>query len=249
MDGAGTTLAERVSNPAPPRHGDGYDIGVKFGLLDRKLTGSVSWFETARANDFRQTDSDRTDAGPRNLDADPNNNVTWFEYGGKRLSRGVDLELIWQPIKAYSAVFTYGWLPTAEITENPSIALVTLPDGRRVLDPNAANLPGSRSPNAPENKFSLWNRYVFPSGSRLGGLGLGLGLSYTSDVALGNMQSDRRRADSYFLARTSLDYSFKVYGKNLRTSLTASNLFDEGFYRGSSRGEPFALTFRGTYSF
>eukprot|EP01034_Spumella_vulgaris_P005259 gene5259-6715_t len=88
VEGNGTTQAERNSQPSPPREGDGFDLGVKFNLLGSKLVGSLSYFQTGRKNDFRSTDVDLTNDDPRNNDANANNNVTWFEYGGERLSKG-----------------------------------------------------------------------------------------------------------------------------------------------------------------
>lgn len=250
VTGPGATVEEQLNNPPPSKDGNGYDIGVKFGLLDRKLTGSVSWFETDRENDFRTKDVDRTNADPRNLDADPDNDVTWFDYGGRRLSRGIDFEAIWQPTQNYTAVFGWGWLAKAEITENSSLLKTFQPvaGGAKIQDPNAANFPGLQSPNSPRQKFSIWNRYKFQEG-RAKGLMLGLGVSYTASTPLGNRQSDQRVVPEYYLVRTTISYPFKVYNRTLEAMIIVSNLFDEEYYRNNFRGEPRQVSLRAAYSF
>jgi outer membrane receptor protein involved in Fe transport len=247
VNGAGATQAEKDANIHPPVTGVGYDVGFKFGLLERTLVGQFTAFETARVNDaaFRTTDIARTEADPRNKDADTNNNVTWSVPGGERLSRGFELELSWQPTKHYSAIFTAGWLPVARVTENNAIPFVTTIDGRRIRDPNQGNYVGQRSPNSPKNTLSLWNHYKLP-GTRWGA---GLGANYVSDVEIPNLSSYKVTAPAYVNVRAGLDYTMPVQKGELRLSLLVNNVLNEKYFISFYRGEPLSLTFRAAYRY
>jgi outer membrane receptor protein involved in Fe transport len=247
ITGAGATQAEKNDNMHPPVTGVGYDVGLKFGLLNRKLVGQLSAFEISRVNDaaFRSTDLERTNSDPRNNDADQNNNVTWQMPGGERLSRGMELELSWQPNKSYSAIFTAGWLPVAEVTENPAIPLITTVDGRKIPDPNQGNYVGQRSPNSPENTFSIWNHYKFAGTN----WGVGLGANYVSDVEIPNLSSYHVTVPSYVNVRAGIDYTRKLKKGEIRVGLTINNLLDEQYYISFYRGEPFAANLRMDYKF
>ncbi len=240
IDGLGAqsdVRADRSANPSPAREGEGFDIGVKFGLLEGRLSGSIAYYETIRRNDFRITDEVRTEQDPRNLDADPSNNVRWYLFGGERTSRGVDVELTYQPTANLGLIFAYGYLPTAEISANPSIT-----------NPNQPNQVGTRSLNSPEHKVSLWTRYAFNEGA-FNGLSLGAGVSHVDQVSISTFASDRAYAPSYTLARFSVDYTFDWAGQKIGAGIVVANAFDKEYHRGVYRGSPREVTARLRMSF
>lgn len=242
ISGRGATQNELIGNTAPSVLGRGYDLGVKFSVTD-KLTGSLSYFNLVRDNDFRTEDVSKTNADPRNNDADPNNDVVWWVYGGERLSRGADLQVNWQPTKNYQGLVTVGWLPIAKITQNPLQAVpVTLGDGTVGIDPNVDNAVGLRQQFAPVLKFATWNEYTFTSGA-LKGVSGGLGLVYSSKVALTANRTTPQYAPGYTIFRLSAAYSFRAFGQQLRAQLIVSNLTNKRFYRGFARGEPRSFMF------
>lgn len=247
VNGNGATQAEKDANVHPPVTGVGYDLGIKFGLFDRKLVGQLSAFETNRINDlaFRATDLGRTNSDPRNNDADQNNNVTWSIPGGERLSRGMELEMTFQPNKNYSALITAGWLPVARVEENESIPFVTTLDGRRIRDPNQANYVGQRSANAPKYTFAVWNHYKFP-GTRWGA---GIGGNYVSEVVIPQQSSYKVTVPSYVNLRAGIDYTQPLSRGELRLSAHVNNLLNEKYFISFYRAEPIALTFRAEYQF
>jgi len=65
--------AEQAANPVPNDKGTGKEAGLKFEFFDRKLTGSVGWFQLTRGN-ILVTDNGRNAADPRNIgtEVDPN---------------------------------------------------------------------------------------------------------------------------------------------------------------------------------
>lgn len=243
VEGNGTTVDERQAEPAPPKEGSGWDIGAKFAFFNRKLIGTLTVFETSRINDFRSTDQLKTDNDPRNLDAVTTNNVTWFNYGGERLTRGVETELMYQPNPNYVLVASSSYLPVAKIVNNPGIARIALANGTLILNPQSANQVGARSTGAAKYKASLWNRYRFSSG-RLNRLGLGLGIAYVDEVRLSTDPTIAGIAPAYVVGRAAVDYSVKVGKRNFELSLIVTNLFDERYYRGIFRESPRTFTLR-----
>ncbi|HRE80051.1 MAG TPA: TonB-dependent receptor plug domain-containing protein [Opitutaceae bacterium] len=243
VEGAGTTVEERLADPAPPRTGRGWDIGAKYSLLDQKLLGTFTLFETIRVNDFRTVDSLRTDNDPRNLDAITTNNVTWYTYGGERYSKGVEAEITYQPNRQYVIVAMVSWMPVAKIVANPSLANLTLLNGTVIKNPQSANQVGQRSSGSPEYKASFWNRYRFDTGT-LSGLSLGYGISYQEEVFVSTDPTIAVKAPSYTVSRAAIEYPFKIGRQNVNASLIISNLFDQRFYRGLMRAEPRVITLR-----
>ncbi len=248
VEGAGTTPEERQADPAPPREGKGWDIGAKFAFADRKLTGTLTVFQTSRLNDFRTADQLRTDNDPRNQDASTTNNVTWYLYGGERLTRGLETELMYQPTRNYVLVTSFSYLPVAKIVDNPGIPKIALSDGTLIPNPQTANQVGARSTGAAKYKASLWNRYRFSSGS-LNKFGLGFGLAYVDEVMLSTDPTIAGTAPSYIVGRAALDYSVRLFERNVDLSLIVTNLFDERYYRGIFREAPRAFTLRASTDF
>ncbi|MCX6941891.1 MAG: hypothetical protein NTX09_14340 [Verrucomicrobia bacterium] len=248
VEGNGTTVDERAAEPAPPREGQGWDIGAKFAFANRTLTGTFTVFETNRLNDFRTTDQLKTDNDSRNLDAITTNNVTWYTYGGERLTRGLETELMYQPSRNYVVVASFSYLPVAKIVDNPGIAKIALLNGTLVPNPQSANQVGARSSGSARYKTSLWNRYRFSAGP-FNKLGLGLGLAYVDKVRLSTDPTIAGDAPAYVVGRAAIDYSLKLANRNVDLSLIVTNLFDERYYRGIFRESPRTFTLRASTEF
>ncbi len=232
------TLAEQAKYPAPPSWGGGYDIGIKFSA-GSNLSLSLAYFRLARHNDFATTDTARTNADPRNNDADATNDVKWRTAGGTRLSQGVDLQVNYKLSKNAQGLVTFGWLPVAKITENPTQQnnLVTLSDGSIGIDPNVDNAVGLRQANAPVYKVATFNSYRIESGS-LKNLTIGAGFIYTSSVAVTTNRTTPVYAPGFGTVRLTLSYPVKIFGTKVDTQLVGSNIFDRKYFRSSQRGEP-----------
>jgi hypothetical protein len=91
--------AEQADNPVPNALGQGKEAGLKFELFQRKLTGSIGWFELANGN-FIVIDNDRNAADPRNIgtEVDPNpataNPGRRLQVSWNRPIDGIGLELM-----------------------------------------------------------------------------------------------------------------------------------------------------------
>jgi hypothetical protein len=119
--------AEQAANPAPNALGKGKEAGLKFELFNRKLTGSIGWFELVNGS-IIVTDNDRNGADPRNIgtEVDPNPatadpgrrlQVSWSRAIEGNTTEGVETDLVWTPIPNYSMVFAASHLFVNKITD------------------------------------------------------------------------------------------------------------------------------------
>jgi len=80
-------------NPFKPFQGEGWDIGMKFELMDGKLSGSLAVFDIIRENIPRR-DPDRDN----------------FQYqGGEENSQGMEIELFYNPSPSLEVVVGYSY--------------------------------------------------------------------------------------------------------------------------------------------
>lgn len=133
-----------------------------------------------------------------------------FENIGTGTSNGFELEVNYNPIKDLSVRAGYSFAHT-EIQENK---------GDIAPNPNA----GKRLPFAPQHLVHSWLSYE-ASATKLKGLGVGLGVNYTSDNYTTN--ENTIKLDAYYLLDAALWYRFNKY--ELKFNL--NNLTDQFYYR------------------
>lgn len=133
-----------------------------------------------------------------------------FENIGTGTSNGFEFEVNYNPIKDLSVRAGYSFAYT-EIQENK---------GDIASNPNA----GNRLPFAPQHLVHSWLSYE-ASATKLKGLGVGLGVNYTSDNYTTN--ANTIKLDAYYLLDAALWYRFNKY--ELKFNL--NNLTNQFYYR------------------
>jgi iron complex outermembrane recepter protein len=141
-----------------------------------------------------------------------------FENIGSGTSNGFELDLSYNPIQDLSFRAGYSFAHT-EIQENK---------GDIAPNPNA----GNRLPFAPQHLVHSWLSYE-ASTSLLKGLGLGMGVNYTSDNYTNN--ANTLKLDAYYLLDAALWYRFNRY----EIKLNVNNLTDQFYYRDAIFGNQF----------
>lgn len=157
-----------------------------------------------------------------------------FENIGTGTSNGFELEVNYNPIKDLSVRAGYSFAHT-EIQENK---------GDIAPNPNA----GKRLPFAPQHLVHSWLSYE-ASATKLKGLGVGLGVNYTSDNYTTN--ANTIKLDAYYLLDAALWYRFKNY----ELKFNVNNLTDQFYYRDAIFGNQvfvgpsrnFMLTFKADF--
>lgn len=210
----------------PNREGVSNETGVKLDFFDRKITGTLSYFDTTDKNRavtdssaFNINTRDLNGNGPRDPGFDPNNLAANTSRGdtvavGEYNAKGWDGEIILSPGHGFQATFS-----------------ATLVDAKVVDDPNPS-LIGSRQGGFAKRSYATVLSYRFPSG-RLKGLGIGGGYRYSSDRYLSRVRQNPSVVGSPFVdywrpSGQSLaffsKYAFKFGGRDAWVQFNADNL-------------------------
>lgn len=177
-----------------PEKANQWETGVKYNLLEGKITGSISYYDILVRNIVR---------------ADVNNPLLNIQDGEQR-SKGVELELLANPVR--------GWTLIAGYAHNNSR-----------FEKADADVQGRRpSAAGPADAVNFWTNYTFTS-TNLKGFGLGLSANYVGEV-----ESISLNPDGVLLvpAYTLLGAHFTYEAKKWKAGLRVSNLTDEKYWMG-----------------
>ena len=214
VSGPGMTDAERTEFNEPNR-GKGFDIGFKASTEDGRISGAVTFYQAERAEGYvRNTALEAAD--PRNQDASTANDVQIRQFGGQVVSRGIELDGVFNLTPNYTFTVSYSYMPTAEI-KSPSNPSVIPRVGIRV--------------KAPEHEYSMWHRYSFRQDA-LKGLTIGAGLRGETEKPKNNDPTQQNlRMEGWTVVDLMARYEMKGF-KNLPMSLTlnVSNALDKDYW-------------------
>lgn len=178
-----------------PIIGISHEIGIKFDLWDRKISGAISIYEIERdgvvlANTFGNARYPRSDADDINVDQD------WLAQGRgnsgdlglkQDISRGVDMQVfLTNIIQGLQSVVNfsyndyewerfYGWSFVRKEGSGETAEFIF-----EELDNSDTINPNRKYNDTPEFSFRVWNKYVFGDGP-LDGLSIGLGFNWTDE--------------------------------------------------------------------
>ncbi|MGE9313467.1 TonB-dependent siderophore receptor [Niabella sp. CJ426] len=178
-----------------PQYGNQLEGGVKFDLFNTKLAGSVSVY------DISVTNSTRTEL----IDG----RSFTFQDGTQR-SRGIEAEVIANPITGMNIVAGYGFNENRYRNASPAL------QGKNVVF-------------SPKNIGNLWVSYSIPE-SKLRGLGFGAGVNYVGDSWYDAANSFK--VPGYTLLSGSVFYDAQRY----RFALKGNNLSNERYW--NNNGTP-----------
>ncbi len=230
------TPAEMAANPSPNDIGQGKEIGLKFDLIENKLTGSIGWFNLTRGNvlvaDTTKNGADLRNAGTE-VDTNPatanpgvRQRVAWLTPIDGNTTEGFETDLVWTPTRNYSVVLGASHLTTNEITVSKPLG--TDPTSNR----NYLVLNGRPLDLAPNDTLRVFQRYEFTEGA-LKGASIGLGVRHQSEFW---PQSSNSSWGVVFPAFTvcdlTLGYATKIKGRNVSFLLNVNNTFDSLYQEG-----------------
>jgi outer membrane receptor protein involved in Fe transport len=234
--------------------GKNSEVGVKVGLWDNKLVGTVSLFRVERQNravddNQRQFDEPLNWTGPNNTGT-YNRLVRWYSASATQRTEGAEFEMIWTPMRNYQAVASGAWMWQAKTMSDPSLDIVANTPAATIIARNITF--GNRLAYAPEYRLNLYNKYTFTEnfvGGYGRGLSVGLGARYASEIIISNDQNFNASrggvtAGDYVVFETSIGYPIDVFGYKFHSTLHVSNLFDKEYSEGN-----FALAPPRSYTF
>lgn len=163
------------------------EAGIKTELFEKKLSFTASYYRI-------------------NIDNATRTNQELFTIqDGKQLSKGLDLELISQPLPGLNILAGYAY------NDNRIV--------RAALD---AEIDGNKAGNAPENVANLWASYTFQN--QLKGLGFGVGMNYVDKMYKDS--GNKFFIPSYTLVNAVVFYNRQAWGIQLK----ANNIFNEKYW-------------------
>ncbi|MCF3110637.1 TonB-dependent receptor [Niabella sp. CC-SYL272] len=178
-----------------PQYGNQLEGGVKFDLFNTKLAGSVSIYDICVTNSTRTQLVD-------------GKNFT-FQDGTQR-SRGVEAEIIANPVPGMNIVAGYGFNENRYRNASPAL------QGKNVIF-------------SPKNIGNLWVSYSIPE-HKAKGLGFGAGVNYVGDSWYDAANSFK--VPGYTLLSASVFYDVTRY----RFALKGNNLSNERYW--NNNGSP-----------
>lgn len=230
------TPAEQAANPAPNDIGTGKEMGLKFELFDRKLTGSVGWFQLTRGN-ILVNDSVRSGADPRNQGTEVDNNpatadpgvrarVSWLRPIEGNISEGFETDLVWTPTPNYSLVLGASHLTKNEITVDRPLTNDPL------LLRDYLLLNGRPLELAPDDMIRVFQRYLFTAGA-LKGASVGVGVRYQSSFQPQSSNSAwGLEFPGYTVGDLVLGYDTRLWGRNVAFTLNVDNVTNSTYIEG-----------------
>ena len=223
--------------------GTNMEVGVKVALFDSKLVGTMSVYRVRRENrvlddNLRQFDEPLNYLAP-GKSGGFNRIVRWYSASATEENEGAEFEAVWTPKRNYQAVVSGSWMWRSETLADPSLALTpTSTVAQRIQNEITF---GSRLINAPEFRFTLFNKYTFDQnfiGEYGRGFSVGGGVRYSSEMNIQNnvnMWTARGglAAGDYVVFDAVLSYPFEVMGYKLSATLNVNNVTDKDYLEGN----------------
>nr|WP_226904950.1 TonB-dependent receptor [Pedobacter schmidteae] len=193
------TQPDGSSGTFKPQQANQFEAGVKMELFEGKLSFTASAYDISVKN---MTRSEQITVGGTNY------NIT--VQNGTQKSKGVELELITNPIEGLNIIAGYSY------NDSKLVKATTQTEGRR---------PPSAGPALLMNS---WISYAIPHGE-LKGLGLGTGINYIGEHKTSNtLTTGVFTLPSYIMATATVFYDKPQY----RLGVKVDNLADEKYFAG-----------------
>ncbi|MFI2744513.1 TonB-dependent siderophore receptor [Zhouia sp. PK063] len=204
MDGF-RNIAPDVSDPAnpidyEPEHATQWEGGIKTDLFQKHVNFTLSYYDITVRNIVRTV---------------PNNdNIGGFNsvQDGTKQSKGLEAELIANPLRGWNIVAGYGYNDSKYTKASEDVQ-------------------GNRPYSTPKNSINFWTSYKLQTGV-LHGLGLGFGGNSVSDAFLDD--ANTFTIPAYTILHTTIFYEQPSY----RVGVKINNLTDEHYWTASYWATP-----------
>ncbi len=182
-----------------PQFANQTEAGVKLDVLDNKVSATISYYDIKVINLVR-TDMER----------DPVNGNRFQVQDGNQTSKGVDFELIVNPVNGLNILAGYAYNASKLTKANENV------NGRRPTNSGA------------ENTANLWASYRLPAGSAKG-LGIGAGFNYSGEQFVINNTTREFTIPAYTVLDATIFYDQPGY----RIGLKMDNINNERYWNTS----------------
>jgi outer membrane receptor protein involved in Fe transport len=220
-----TTDKNSFSRQMPPVVGKSNEAGVKIDLFDGKVSGTISYYEItqtggsqfnpAAENLNTQTWDSMTDAQRKIAFPGKSKNDLLGDLvpGAEQQSKGVDVDLIVQPLPSWQILFSY-----AHNDEKVTKAI------------DATSL-GQSTPGHIKDQWSALTKYSVLHGAAKGAF-VGAGMQGAGQALQGYQSGIARFNPSTFYLEAFAGYRFKAFGLSQLIQLNAKNLTKQEDFAG-----------------
>ncbi len=185
-----------------PQQADQKEAGVKLDMFDHKLAFTASYYDLLVTNVSRQITAPSL--------TDPSQMVNVTIQDGEQESKGVEFDLIANPIPGLNIVAGYSYNHSKILNAAPAT---------KDLRPTSAG---------PANMANLWISYTTRAG-KMKGFGAGFGGNYASDNYITNsLATGTFVLPAYTVVNATLFYNADKY----RLALKADNIADKEYFSG-----------------
>ena len=201
MNGFKNVYVDQPVNPITlkPQQANQLEAGVKLDMYSHKLSLTASYYDILVTNMTRQV---------------PLTGTAFMvtEQDGSQKSKGVEFDVIANPIKGLNIIAGYGYNDSKMIK-------------------SSATIEGLRPVTAgPEHLVNFWTSYTFSQGI-VKGFGLGFGGNYASENIIANTSLiGKFTLPSYVVANATVFYNTPTY----RLAIKVDNITDKAYYTGWS---------------
>lgn len=182
-----------------PQFANQTEAGVKLDVLDNKISATISYYDIRVVNQVRS-----------DMERDPVNGNRFQIQDGNQTSKGVDFELIINPVNGLNILAGYAYNASTLVKANENV------NGRRPTNSGA------------ENTANAWASYRLTSGAAKG-LGVGLGFNYSGEQFVINNTSREFTIPAY----TVLDATVFLDQPGYRIGFKLDNLNNERYWNTS----------------
>ncbi|MBN2069362.1 MAG: TonB-dependent receptor [Opitutales bacterium] len=220
-----TTDKDDFETQLPPVEGESIEVGFKFDIMEDVLSGTISFYNIEQTGGSQRdpnaenrnkqlwdsmTAAERAIAFPgltRDQLTDRNGGLGNLIPGLKQESEGVELDLVYQPMKNWQILFSYAH-NTVKIKE----AVDETQIGRI---PNSGHV---------KDQFSLMTKYSFAKESQLHGAFIGMGCHWADGAFQGYVGDVARYNPSTFYLEAFGGYKFQTFGRDSSVQLNIKNI-------------------------
>jgi iron complex outermembrane receptor protein len=182
-----------------PQFANQMEAGLKLDILENKISATVSYYDIKVINQVR-TDMER----------DPVNGNRFQIQDGNQTSKGLDFELIMNPVSGFNVVAGYAYNSSKLVKANENV------NGRRPTNSGA------------KNTANLWASYRLTNGPAKG-FGIGAGFNYSGEQYVINNTAREFTIPAYTVLDGTVFYDQPSY----RIGLKLDNVMNERYWNTS----------------
>jgi iron complex outermembrane receptor protein len=238
-------LRNVATGPAAPTKGKGFDAGLKFDLFDRRVSGTITYFDIRNediVNDLAELDPATGALLLTNVQS------------GQQRSQGVELDAAISPTKAWQLYLSYSYMDARIVEFSGNDAAILAQDPASLDAAGQANYKNVRRFHGAPLQMSaphmanLWTRYDFAEG-HLSGFYLAGGANLVHDQTL-LPDTPKAAYQSYALLNALIGHVWQLEGYSINLEVTGKNLANQRYRPSqSTRSRPRELVLSSALKF